>query len=117
MIKERIELKVSTTAISGTAATSDATSDAIEFTSNSYWSLSAWTESLSVTGDNPTVSIEVSNSNDVDSFVAITNAENIDLSSPAFFESSYSQWRYFRVVYSSEGATAGTMYFDLIIGK
>ena len=113
MIKERIELKVSTTAISGTAATSDATSDAIEFTSN----LSAWTESLSVTGDNPTVSIEVSNSNDVDSFVAITNAENIDLSSPAFFESSYSQWRYFRVVYSSEGATAGTKYFDLIIGK
>lgn len=111
--KKNITIRVSGTDQNGTDATSDATSDAIEFCSNSYWSFNAWVDSL--TGSAPTVTLEVSNDSDVDSFVELDGA--VDLTLPCYVESEFSKFKYMRVVYTSGGATGGTKEFRLLINQ
>lgn len=111
--KKYITIRQSGTDQNGTAATSSMTSDAVEFTTNGYWVLNVWFDSLTVSGTNPEFTIEVSNDTDPDSFNALEGADNV--TAPEYVTSEFSQWRYFRVVYTPNGATGGTKYFDLIL--
>ena len=115
MEKELISVTVGGVDQNGTAATSSMTSEAIEFKSNGFWSINIWFSSLSVTGTNPEVTLQVSNSDDLNSFTDLTDATNIDVADNVVIKSEFSKWRYFRVVYTPNGATAGSKYFDLII--
>jgi hypothetical protein len=114
-LKQIQAIRVSGVDQDATSASSSFTSDAIEFSASGYWSLNVWFKSLSYSGTAPQVTIEVSNNSDSDSFVPLNNAENITV--PELMYSSVSEWKYMRVVYKANGASTGSKYFDLIIGK
>lgn len=114
-ISNRIIILESGVDVNGSAATADMTSDAIPFDINKPWSLNVWFDSaFSVTGSDPTITIEVSNDfdGDADSFTPLTDATDIDL--PYYFDGLDSTFLWMRVVYTANGATAGTKNFDLI---
>lgn len=72
-------LKVAGVLQNGTAATSSMTSDAIEFKQNSSWSLSTWFSGLTVSGANPTITIQVSNNSNSSSFTDLEDCIDIDV--------------------------------------
>ena len=112
--KQIFKIRVSGTDQNGTLATASMTSDAIEFKENTYWSLNVWFDSLSVIGQDPQVTIEVSDRVDSNSFNPLSGATTVNV--PEYFDGLDATWKYFRVVYDPKGATAGDKYFDLIIG-
>ena len=114
-LKECVSIRVSGVDQDGTAATAAMTSDAIEFAENNFWSVNIWFTGLTVTGQNPEITIEVSNDADANSFTGLDGAENVTV--PEMLYSSFSEWRYWRIVYDPKGATGGTKNFDLIQGK
>jgi len=101
--------------VNGTNATTSFTSEPIEFVSNTAWNLNVWFTSLAVTGKAPTFTIQVSDTTDINSFNDLDNA--VDIAAPHMVTKSDSPWKYFRIVYDPQGATAGTKNFDLIIIK
>lgn len=100
------------TPVNGTAATVAFTSDPIPFNENTFWSLNVWFTGLLFAGQVPQVTIEVSNSSDVNSFRYYGTYQNINV--PEFFEDNISTFTFWRVVYDPKGATGGTKNFDLI---
>lgn len=112
MIKQPYTFSDAGGKINGTAATLDSTTDAIEFKTNTFWSLNCALPSLAVTGSDPTITIEVSNTNVGADFNPLEGALLVDL--PDFFEGEFSTWKFFRLVYASNGATAGTKEFTLV---
>ncbi len=111
MIKERAIIRVSGTDVSGDAATADFTSDAIPMGKFEGITVSLWADSFTGSGTPPKVTIEASGSTDVDSFDAVTNATNISL--PVVLQDFTIELEYFRVVYASNGATGGTLAYEL----
>jgi len=94
----------------GVDATNDFTTDAYEFCYSHDWSVSLNDVGLAVTGQDPTFTIEVSNNGvkwyDWDSLSTDTAIED----SP---DADYMSYKYMRIVYSSNGATAGTVDVEL----
>ncbi len=109
MIKERTTVRDSGTGldVNGDAATSDFTSAPIFM--QDVWQLTVnfFFASLTFSGQVPTLTIEESNSSDVDSFVAIEGWTDVDL--PEFFKDFETRAEYIRLVYDSQGATGGTI--------
>lgn len=115
MIKERTTIKVSGTPVNGDAATVDFTSDAILL--KEVWDLtvSFFFDSLAFSGQAPTLTIEESNSRDVDSFIPIVGATDVNL--PEFFKNIKTQAEFIRLVYDSQGASGGTIEIQARIIK
>ena len=114
--KPKTTVRVSGVDQNETVATASFTSDAIEFKSNTYWNLNVWFDiAFSVTGQQPTVTIQVSNDEDSESFNDLQGAIEVDV--PEVFFSEMSTWKFMRIVYTANGTTAGLKNFDLIIGK
>jgi len=111
-VKQQISVRAAGTNQNGTLATASMTSDAIEFKENVTWSLNVWFTGLTVTGQSPQITIEVSNDTDINSFRKLTGATNVNV--PEYFDSIDSTFKYFRIVYTPKGATGGTKNFDLI---
>jgi hypothetical protein len=99
--------------VNGTNANVAFTSEPIQFNQNCVWNLNVWFTSLAVTGKDPTFTIQVSDTTDVDSFNDLTNA--VDIIAPHMVTKKDSPWLYFRIIYDPQGATGGTKNFDLII--
>lgn len=102
------------TPMNNTAASADVTSDPIPFCDIIAWALNVWfDDEFDVTGQNPQVTIEVSNDPNANdsSFEALTGATNVNV--PHRFDDLDSTWLWMRIVYQSKGATAGAKYFDL----
>lgn len=111
-IQQPWTVRVGGVPLNGSAATAAFTSDAIAFKDNIEWSLNVWFTGLVFTGTNaPTVTIEVSNDDDVNSFRGLDGAKGVKV--PEYWERLYSSWKYFRIVYDPKGASAGTKNFDL----
>jgi len=99
--------------VNGTAATLASTTQPIEFKDNSAWSLNGWFDnSFAFTGKAPTVTIEVSEIKDGNSFNPLKKAVNITL--PVLIESEFSKWKWFRITYNPQGATTGDKHFNLM---
>lgn len=111
MVKNRAIIRVSGTDKQGAVTTADFTSDAIEMGDFTGITLSFWGDSLTFTGASPTVTVEVSNDTDVDSFVAVTNATNVLLA--VALQDFTIEFEYFRVVYTYNTANAGTIGYEL----
>lgn len=117
MEKQLISITVGGVDQNGTAATSSMTSEAVEFKSNGFWSLNVWFSSLTVSGKNPTITIQVSNDDNINSFSDLKDATLKDVSNNLVIKSEFSKWRYMRIIYTPNGATGGTKNFDLIVEK
>jgi hypothetical protein len=114
--KQLITVRASAVRINGSPANTAFTSDPIEFKTNGAWSLNVWFDSLTVSGKNPTVTLQVSNDTDPDSFSDLTGAVEIDVANNHMIESQFSRWKYMRIVYAVNGVTGGTQYYNLVIG-
>ena len=99
---------VSGSDVNGNNANTDFTSDAIPMTDNP-WSLVFTFTSLTVSGQYPTLEIQGSNdySKGSDSWETISNGSATSL--PRAFKSRYCEFLFIRLVYLSNGATAGTI--------
>lgn len=116
MIKERVTIRVSGTDVNGDSSQVDFTSDAIPF--KDVWQLTVnfFFDSLTFTGQQPpTLTIEESNSTDVDSFRPIEGWEDVNL--PEFFKDFATRAEFIRLVYSSQGASGGTIEIQTRIIK
>ena len=111
MIKERGIIRVSTVNVSGDAATADFTSDAVRVDKFRGITLSFWVDSLTETGQTPNVTIQASNSTDVDSFETIDGANKINI--PVAVQNLTVQFDYVRFIYASKSATGGTVAYEL----
>lgn len=107
MIKEKATIRVAGTDVNGDVATADFTSDPLHLAEDWRVTVNFFFASLAVTGTQPTLTIEESNSTDVDSFIPIEGWTDIDL--PNFFRDFIAEAEYIRLIYSSNGATAGTI--------
>lgn len=116
MIKERTTIRVSGTPVNGNAATLDFTSDPIFLKEVWDFTVSFFFDSLTITGQQPpTLTIEESNSADVDSFIPIQGWTDVNL--PEFFKDFKTEAEYIRLVYDSQGATSGTIEIQARILK
>lgn len=116
MIKERTTIRVSGTDVNGNAATLDFTSDAIPFREVWQLTINFFFDSLTITGQQPpTLTIEESNSSDIDSFIPIEGWIDVDL--PEFFKDFETRAEFIRLVYDSQGATGGTIEIQTRIIK
>ncbi len=115
MIKERAIIRESGTNVSGSDATDDFTSDAIAIGSFTGITLSFWAGSLLITGKDPTLTVQASNSTDVDSFVDVTGAAQLDIttSEGVALEDFGIEFEYVRFIYLSEGTTQGEIVYQL----
>lgn len=114
-MKQPISVRQAGTKQNGTAATAAMTSDPIAFKRSGIWSLNCWINALTFTASRPpVVTIEVSETTDVNSFTPLTNATNVVLNDRHYFDNLDSTWKYFRIVYDPRNATGGTKNFDLI---
>lgn len=109
MAKQNIDVKVATLSLNGSPAANDATSDAIEFKESVPWTLNVWIDST--TGSGATATVQVSNDEDVDSFVDLDGATGLSL--PCAIESSAMNFRYMRIIYLAGSVTGGTKEFRL----
>lgn len=100
------------TAVNGRAATLAFTSDPIEFVNNSAWSVNVWFASLAFSGAPPTVTLQVSNVTDSNSFNNLTGA--VGLPMPDMIKDTEAKYRFWRVVYDPKTASSGTINVDLI---
>jgi hypothetical protein len=110
--KQKRDIRVGGADIDGTSALASATSDAIEFKSSGYWSLNCWFTSLTTSGAAPTVTIQVSNDDDTNSFNDLDGAVGVSL--PVMISKSDMEFKFMRIVYDPKTATGGSKYFDLI---
>lgn len=97
--------------IQGRPADTDIVSSAILFEGVNKATFNFWFTSPSITGKTPTITIEESNSTDIDSFTPIFGANLVDL--PEFFKNLTVEGLYIRFKYFSNGATSGTINVDL----
>ena len=114
-VKERTTVRVSGTSVNGDNANTSFTSDAIAFSGLWQLTVNFFFDSLAVTGQNPTLTIEESNSTDVDSFVPVEGWTDVDL--PEFFKDFKTEAEYIRLVYDRQGATGGTIEVQVRIIK
>ena len=99
--------------VNGTAANSSFISNPILMPIGKKWSLNVHFDSLAVTGKNPSFTIYVSNSTDSGSTDELKDAVNIR--APRFVHKADFPGQYMVIVYSPNGATAGTKFFDLYV--
>lgn len=97
--------------VQGRPANADFVSIAIPFQEVNKATFNFWFTSPSITGVQPTITIEESNSTDIDSFTPIFGANLVDL--PEFFKNLTVEGLYIRFKYFSNGATSGTINLDL----
>lgn len=97
--------------IQGRPADTDIVSSAIPFKDVNKATLNFWFSSPSITGTQPTLTLEESNSQDADSFTPIFGANLVDV--PEFLKNLTIEGAYIRLKYFSNGATAGTINVDL----
>jgi len=112
-LKQNISIRVAGVNQDGTASTAAITSDAIEFVNNEAWSFNVWFTGLTFTaGKPPTITIEVSNDTDTNSFTPLSGGTVVN--TPVYIDSEFSKWRYMRIIYDPQNATGGTKNFDLV---
>lgn len=104
---ETITIRESGTPVNGTAITSSFISDVFEI-GGFAWTLNVWFDGA-ITGS-PTFSVQVSNDTDTDSFISLGCANNTQ--APTIIGDGIAEYKYFRIVYSDNGATGGDKYFD-----
>lgn len=97
------------TDVNGTLTSLSFTSEPIEILGKS-WSLNTWFDAA-VTGA-PMFTVQVSNSNDINSFNDLGCAINIEAPNLVIYEDS--KYRYVRFIYDDNGATGGNKYFDFV---
>ena len=108
MVKKlRTSIQVSGSDVQGDAATVGFTSDAIPFKNNENMTLSFFFSGLTLGGLTPTLSIEESNSTDVDGFRPVKGATDVDL--PEFFKNFVVEADYIRIIFNHVGSTGGTI--------
>jgi len=115
-MRNRAIIRVSTTDIQGDSAQVDFTSDTVSVEGFEGIVLTFWADSLAVSGKSPTLTVEVSGSTDVDSFVEVFGAIQLDLTTaePSVVLQDFAiETKYVRFVYTSEGATGGTLNYEL----
>lgn len=111
-IKESISVFVSSTAVVEYDATSDFTTDAIEWSDFKGFTLNVWFPILVASNPKPKISFQVSNSSDADSFTTYNNFEDFRL--PASFTKGVVEYDYIRFVYDATGVEAtSTITFNL----
>lgn len=115
-MKDKAIIRVSGTDVSGDSTGVDFTSDAVRVDNFSGIVLTFFADSLTVSGQSPTLTVEVSGSTDVDSFVEVFGAIELDLTvaEPSVVLQDFSiEVDFVRFIYSSEGATGGTLAYEL----
>lgn len=111
-IKENITVYVATVDVSTYPADADFTTDAIEWSDFSGFTLNVWYNNLLGANPKPKITFQVSNSSDANSFTDYN--DYIDFSLPDSFQKDSVEYSYMRFVYDSTGVTAGsTITFDL----
>lgn len=111
---------IGSTNVSDTVATSGFTSDPILIPINRQWSLNVFITGLTVTGANPTFTIFQTNTKTPGGLNPLIKAEDIEIT-PAInslivYKSDF-KGQYMTIIYSSNGVTAGQMYWELYIEK
>lgn len=110
-------VQVSGSNVSGDSATVDFTSDKIPMPQGA-WSLNAYTDSLTHSGIAPTYTIYVSNDGDSDGLKELDlRSIDIDIEAEKFVYKSSFPGQFMVIIYSSNGATGGTVLFKLFIKK
>lgn len=92
----------------GTAATLASVTDAIKFKDNTSWLLNMWITGLTFAGKAPTVTVEVANTTTATAFTPLTGAIDITIDSEIVIKSEFAKWKFFRINYDPQGASAGT---------
>ena len=115
-LKESIEVTVSSTPVVTYDATSDFTTDVIEWVDFSGFALNAWFPVLNGTNPTPTLTVEVSNSIDLSSFKPLINKSNIELINlhlPRLWEIASVEAKYIRFIYiSTDVGALSTVTFN-----
>jgi len=115
-LKQSIEIKVLTIPVVTFDATSDFTTDVIEWSDFSGFALNVWFPILNGTNPTPTISVEVSNSIDLSSFKPLINKSNIELINlhlPRLWEIASVEAKYIRFIYiSTDVGALSTVTFN-----
>lgn len=106
-LKETITIKVGATAVVSYAADSDFTTEAIEWSDFSGFAVSFWFPTLNGVSPKPRITIQVSQTNDTNSFITYVDVDNIAI--PQLFEKSTVSPNYIRFVYDSTDVGAGSL--------
>ena len=116
-LKTSISVKVAGVSVTTFPAMADFTTDVIEWASFDGFALNVWFPVLNGASAKPTISIEVSNTNDLLSFKPLINdlnTELADLDVPRLWASSRLSSKYIRFIYKGTGVTASsTVTFNL----
>jgi len=116
VLKQKISVFVSSSEVVEYDATSDFTTDAIEWSDFKGYTLNVWFPILNGTGT-PKLNIEVSNSDDVLSFKPLVNEVSVELSNleiPKMWKMSSVESKYIRFIYTANGVGAlSTVTFNL----
>ena len=105
-LKQSIEVTVSSTPVVTYDATSDFTTDVIEWKDLSGFAVSFWFPTLNGVSPKPRITIQVSETNDNDSFVTYVDVDNIAI--PQLFEKASVSPNFIRFVYDSTDVGAGS---------
>lgn len=115
-IKQPITIRVSSVDVVTYPADANFTTDAIEWSDFEGFSLNVWFPTLNGVSPKPRITIQVSNTSDLASFVTYVDVDNIAI--PQLFEKSTVSPNYIRFVYDSTDVGAGsliTINFNKII--
>ena len=113
-MKNRGIIRVSGTDVTGLPASINFTSDAISMASFKGLTLTFWIDSLSVSGISPTLTVEISGSTDVDSFVKVVTELDITTIEPSVVLEDFSiEVEYVRFIFTSNGASSGNIAYEL----
>ena len=106
-LKQSIEIKVSSSPVVDYDATSDFTTDAIEWSTDlAGFAVNFWFPTLNGVSPKPRITIQVSETNDSDSFVTYVDVDNIAI--PQLFEKASVSPNFIRFVYDSTDVGAGS---------
>ena len=105
--KEQITVYKAGTEINDYPADADFTTDAIEWADFRGFAINVWFNVLNGTSPKPRITIQVSNTGDLNSFVTYVDAENIAI--PQLFEKSNVLPGYMRFIYDSTDVSVGSV--------
>lgn len=105
-LKQSIEINVLTVPVVAFDATSDFTTDVIEWSDFSGFAVNFWFPTLNGVSPKPRITIQVSETNDSDSFVTYVDVDNIAI--PQLFEKASVSPNFIRFVYDSTDVGAGS---------
>ena len=106
-IKHSVPVQILGVNVTSVAADSDFTTDIIKWDGLSGFSLNIWFSTLNGVSPKPRITIQVSNTDDADSFVTYVDVDNIAI--PQLFEKSSVLPKYIRFVYDSTDVGAGSV--------